>query len=473
MTASTDLVWLTLEEVARELRDRRLSAEEVVRASLERIERLEPRLHAFITVTADRALADARAASPTTPFAGAPIALKDLFDTAGVRTTGGSRIFADRIPTEDAHVVERLRHAGAVSLGKTNLHEWAFGTTNQNPHFGGTRNPWDLSRTPGGSSGGSAAALGAGLCYGSVGTDTGGSIRIPAAMCGVVGLKPTYGRVSTAGVIPLSWTLDHVGPMARTVRDAALLYSVIAGSDPDDPTCVDRPLEDVLAPIEDGARGLRVAVPADHFFTGADPEVEAAVRAAVVVLEREGARIEEVRWPWAAELLRAQATIAATDAAAYHADHLRDQAADIGPDVLERFRIGERTTGPQYAAARRRREEIRREVIRLASRYDAIATPTTAMTAPLAIASAEAGSAGVRGGAAIENAVRLTAYTSAFNFTGLPAISLPCGFTAGGLPIGLQLAAAPWREATVLRAARAYERVTEWSRRRPPIAISA
>src|SRR6266508_2477676 len=207
--ATTDLAWLSLEEVVAQIQGRRASAEEVVRACLARIERLEPRLHAFITITADRALASARATSPSAALAGAPIAIKDLFDTAGIRTTAGSRILADRVPDTDATVVARLRAAGAVPIGKTNMHEWAFGVTNQNPHFGGTRNPWDVSRIPGGSSGGSAVALAAGCCYGALGSDTGGSIRIPSSLCGVVGLKPTFGRVSLRGVIPLSWTLDH------------------------------------------------------------------------------------------------------------------------------------------------------------------------------------------------------------------------------------------------------------------------
>lgn len=460
--ASAEIAWLTLEEVARELRARRLSAEEVVRASLERIERLEPQLHAFITVTAEQAIAEARAVSASTTFGGAPIALKDLFDTAGVRTTAGSRIFADRVPTADAHVVTRLRAAGAISVGKANTHEWAFGVTSQNPHFGGTRNPWDLARIPGGSSGGSAAALASGLVHGALGSDTGGSIRIPASLCGVVGLKPTFGRVSTRGVIPLSWNLDHVGPMARTVRDVALLYMTIAGHDPQDPGSVDVPLEDALAGIEGGARGLRVGLPRGHFFERSDPEVARAVRDAVAVLEREGASVEECAFPPSEALVDAQRTILCTDAAAFHRKRMRERANDIGADVLARLRAGEGFSGTDYAAARRRRAEIRHEVTGLFARYDVLAVPATVIAAPAA-----------EGADAVAEAARLTATTSPFNLTGLPAISLPCGFTASGLPIGLQLAAAPWREATVLRAARAYERVTEWSARRPPLAISA
>lgn len=463
------------------VRERRASSEEVTRACLERVARLEPSLHAFITVTADAALVQARAADAELarggrlgPLHGVPLALKDLFDTAGVRTTGGSRIFSDRVPPEDAAVVAKLRAGGAVFLGKTNLHEWAFGVTNQNPHFGGTRNAWDPARIPGGSSGGSATALAAGLCYGALGSDTGGSIRIPASLCGIVGLKPTYGRVSLRGVIPLSWTLDHAGPMTRSVRDAAVLYAAIAGHDPRDPGSADAPLDDPLGGIEDGVRGMRIGVPLGHFFERTDPDIAALVRDAIRALEREGATVEETPFPRADDLLAFQSTIIAADAAAYHADHLRDRAADIGADVLERLRRGERITGRDYALARRGRDEVRHAVVAFLSRYDAIATPTTAVAAPLAD-TADAVEMGAERGnptAALQAATRLTALTSPMNLTGLPAISVPCGFTREGLPVGLQIAGGPWREATILRVARSYERATDWGERRPALATT-
>ena len=459
MSASAaDLAWLSLEEVARQVRERRVSVHEVVQACLARIERLEPRLHAFITVTADRALADASATPPSAALGGAPIAIKDLFDTGGTRTTAGSRIFADRVPEHDAPVVARLRAAGAIVVGKTNMHEWAFGVTNQNPHFGGTRNPWDLARIPGGSSGGSAAALAAGLCYGALGSDTGGSIRIPSSLCGVVGLKPTFGRVSVRGVIPLSWTLDHAGPMARTVRDVAILYATIAGYDALDPLSVDAPVTDALATIEESVRGLRIGVPHGHFFERSDAEVATLVRSAIGVLEAEGAVVDECPFPASERLLETQRTILSTDAAAFHRDRLRDRSAEIGADVLARLRGGEAISGTQYAQARHQRDGIRREVLALFGRYDVLATPTTATVAPPA-----------EGADAVAEAARLTATTSPFNLTGLPAISVPCGFTAAGLPVGLQLVGAPWHEATVLQAARAYERATETKARRPAI----
>ncbi|MDE3193614.1 MAG: amidase [Chloroflexota bacterium] len=459
---------LTLEAAAEGIRSRRVSAEELVRACLARIERLEPALHAFITVTADEVISAAResdravAAGAARPLEGIPVAVKDLFDTRGMRTTAGSAILRDRVPGEDAVVVAKLRSAGAVIVGKTNLHEWAFGVTNQNPHFGGARNPWDATRIPGGSSGGSAIALAVGECAGALGSDTGGSIRIPASLCGVVGLKPTYGRVSVRGAIPLSWTLDHAGPMARTVRDVALLYRAIAGYDARDPASADVDVEDPLGTIDDGARGLRLGLPREGFFDAADEAVARLARAGVAALEREGAPVVEVVFPPLRDVLAAQRTIISVDAAAYHADHLARDTSRIGEDVLARLRSGEATSARDYALARRRRDEIRRAVISLFAQCDVLVTPTTAIAAPPADAPD-----------AVATAARLTAMTSPFNLTGLPAVSVPCGLTSEGLPVGLQLVAAPWREATLLRAARAYEVVSGWDARRPAMAATA
>lgn len=448
----TDLHWLSLEGIATRIRERQVSAEETVRATLARIERLEPQLGAYITVMADAALDAARAAdrglagSAAGRLLGVPIALKDLFDTAGVRTTAGSKIFGDRVPRENGHVVTRLIDEGAILIGKTNLHEWAFGVTTQNPHFGPTRNPWDLSRVPGGSSGGSGAAVAAGLCYGALGSDTGGSIRIPASLCGIVGLKPTFGRVSVRGSVPLASSLDHAGPMTRTVRDAALMYAVIAGYDEDDPTSVDVPLEDPLGEIEAGVRGLRLGLPRQHFFTGAEPEVESAVHEAARVLEREGAVLEEIDLPRTLELLPTQTAVIGTEAAAFHRDRMRQRPQDFGADVLARLRRGERVTGAEYALARRSQLELRHSWTRALRDYAAVLTPTTAIAAPRA-----------EGEDALAQAARLTARTSPFNLTGLPAVSIPCGLTSDGLPIGLQIAAGPWMESTILRLARTYE----------------
>ncbi len=382
--------------------------------------------------------------------------MKDLFDVAGIPTTGGSKILATNVPGRDSAVVERLRTAGAVLLGKTNLHEWAFGVTSQNPFFGAAKNPWDRSRIPGGSSGGSAIAVATGMCAMALGSDTGGSIRIPAALCGVVGLKPTYGRVSLRGAIALSWTLDHAGPLTRSVRDAALSLAALAGYDDADPVSVDRPVDDVVGALDGGVRGVRVLVPTTHFFADVDGEVERAVREAGRVLASLGAAVEERPLPHTELIGAAQRAIIGVDAAAYHRDDLERRAGDLGADVLGRLRAGAAISGVEHAQARRHRDVIRRDWSAILREYDVILTPTTPITAPPR-----------EGQDAVAAAARLTANTSPFNLTGLPAISVPCGFTRDGSPIGLQLAAGPWREASLLRAAQAYETATEWHARHP------
>ena len=457
----SDVALLPLQAASALVHSRRASSVDLVRACLDRITRHDRELGAFITLTADSALDEAKRADADLangvdrgPLHGIPIALKDLYDTAGVRTTAGSRIFAERVPERDSAVVEKLRAAGAVFFGKLNLHEWALGVTNQNPHFGPACNPWDVSRIPGGSSGGSAIAVASGFCYSSPGSDTGGSIRIPASLCGVAGLKPTYGRVSLRGVIPLAWTLDHSGPLARTVGDLAIALNATAGHDPLDPASVDVASEDYTAGIEDGAKDMRVIV-ATNFFDDVDVEVDTAVREAARVLASLGASLSERALP-RVDLLTAQRAILLTDAAAYHREHLRERAADIGADVLTRLRTGQTFTGTDYAQARRDRDELRREWLAVLREQDIILSPTTPTTAPAR-----------DGQDAVAAAQRLTANTAPFNLTGLPAISIPCGFTKAGLPIGLQLAAGPWREALLLRVARAYERATPWHERLP------
>ena len=452
----------SLEDAIDALRARSLRAFDLTELALRRIAAREPELNAFITVTADAARERATASDTRGALAGAPIALKDLFDVAGVPTTAGSKLFAANVPGEDSEVAHRLFDAGAVDLGKTNLHEWAFGVTNDNPHFGPTKNPWSLDRIPGGSSGGNAAAIAAGMCFGAIGSDTGGSIRIPAALCGVVGLKPTYGRTSLRGAIPLAWSLDHAGPMARSVRDAALLLQIIAGYDQRDPASCDEPVDDYRADIESGVRGLRIGVVRGRFFSRLEaneqpaPDVAAAVAAAIALLAGEGARCEDVELPRADELRETQAVIIGTEAGAYHQNRLAAHRADYGEDVAKRIEAGLARTGPAYALARRTRDELRRAYAEALEGWDAIVLPTTPITAP------------VRAGQdAAAAAATLTAYTSAFNLTGLPAISIPCGFDRAGLPIGLQLVARPWAEARLLRVARAYERATSWSERRP------
>jgi aspartyl-tRNA(Asn)/glutamyl-tRNA(Gln) amidotransferase subunit A len=452
-----------MHEAAALLRARKTSSVELTRACIANIERLDGDLVAFISKTLDRALADAEradrdlaAGADRGAFQGIPVALKDLYDVKGDVTTAGSRIFASSVAAADSAVTERLRAAGAVLLGKTNLHEWAFGVTNQNPHFGSAKNPWDPTRIPGGSSGGSAIAIATGMCFVSPGSDTGGSIRIPAALCGVAGIKPTYGRVSLRGAVPLSWSLDHSGPLARAVRDLAIALQALAGYDALDPVSADVPVDDYVARLEDGVKGVRILMPAGYFFHDIDPEIDEAVREAARVLASLGAILSEDTLPRTDQLKETQGAILAVDAATFHRDRMRERPGDFGADVLQRLRTGEARTAIETAQARRNQAEIRREWVRTLSRVDLILTPTTPIPAPQR-----------EGQDAVAAAMRLTANTAPFNFTGLPALSVPCGFTRQGLPIGLQLAAAPWRESLLLRAARAYEAATEWHARHP------
>jgi aspartyl-tRNA(Asn)/glutamyl-tRNA(Gln) amidotransferase subunit A len=460
----SDLTHLTIAEAADLLARREIAAVELTEAHLRRIDAHDTHLNSFITVTSDHALTQARAADAELtrgvrrgPLHGIPLALKDLYDTAGIRTTAGSTFFADRIPDTDARAVTLLYQAGAVLLGKLNMHEWALGVTNINPHYGPSRNPWDPSRITGGSSGGAAAALAAGLCMGALGSDTGGSIRIPSSLCGIVGLKPTFGRVSLQGVIPLSWNLDHAGPMARTVTDAALLLQAIAGYDPDDPVSVALPVDNLLATLDAGVTGWRIALATDAHFGEADPEVISAVRRAATVFEELGARVEAVDLSQGREAAQMNALMTTSDAAAFHRDRLRDHPHRFGADVLARMERGAQFTSTEYILARRFQSEWRRRLERLFEQFDLLLTPATPITAPV-----------IEGLDAIEAARQLTRCTAPFNLAGLPALSLPCGLSAAGLPIGLQIVAAPWNEARVLRAGRAFENATQWHRQTPP-----
>jgi len=383
--------------------------------------------------------------------------------------TAGSRILAENVATEDSETAARLKAAGAVVLGKLNLHEFAFGATGVNPHYSPARNPWDPKRITGGSSSGSGAAVAAGECLGALGTDTGGSIRIPASLCGIVGLKPTYGRVSKRGVLPLSWALDHIGPMTRTVEDAALLLRVLAGHDPGDPSCADQPIPDYTRSLQGGVRGLRIGLPHRFFFENVDPEVEGAVRSAITLLSEMGATVSEVDVPLIDEIPGALTAIMLPEALAVHQRWLNERPDDYGDDVRYRLELGSTYLGVHYVQAQRLRERaVRVWREQVFSQVDLIATPTTPITAPLieeAIGSASSG-------AGLQVTFGLIRFTNPLNFLGVPAISVPCGFSGDGLPIGLQLASCWWDEETVLRAAHAYERATDWHKRRPPLAMS-
>ncbi|HEX7975937.1 MAG TPA: amidase, partial [Anaerolineales bacterium] len=438
---------LTLTQAADLIRKRELSPVELTQAYLERIPLLDPQVNAYITVTGEQAMEQARQAEAEIerghvrgPLHGIPIALKDLYETRGVLTTAGSRFFAGYVPEADAAAVQKLTEAGAVILGKLNMHEIALGVTSNNPHYGPCRNPWALDRSPGGSSGGSGAALAAGLCLGSLGSDTGGSIRIPASLCGVVGLKPTFGRISGRGVIPLSWNLDHPGPMGRSVRDVALLLEALAGYDPADPYSVNIPAGRYLETLEEGLLGSRVALASDEFFTQIDPEVLQAVQAAAGVFEKLGAQVTPVEFPGARQAALTNGQMVNSDAAAFHRERLAARPEDFGPDVLQRLQAGAALPIQDYIMARHTQVALHREFEQFFAKFDLLLTPTTPVTAPL-----------IEGPDAVEQARRLTRFTAGFNLTGLPALSVPCGFTRQGLPIGLQIVARPWSEAAVLR----------------------
>lgn len=462
-----DLAALTLSQTAVYIQSGEISPLELTRAYLERIERLNPQLNCYLTVTSEQALDQAsiaeneiRRGAYRGPLHGIPIGLKDLFDTAGILTTAGSRLFADRIPQQDAAVVTRLCQAGAILVGKHNLHEIALGVTNENPHFGDCRNPWDTARSPGGSSGGSAAALAAGLCLGAMGTDTGGSIRIPSALCGTVGLKPTFGRVSRRGLLPLSETLDHAGPMARRVADVAILLNAIAGYDPYDPYSARQEVEDFHARMQFELAGWQIALAGGEYFERAEPEIVAAVRNAAAQFEALGARVSRIELPLAHQASRANSLITTAEAAAHYQDTLLLQPEVFGPDVLQRLRQGQAAATTDYVRARQEQVALRQEFAELFQHYDLLLTPTTAIVAPL------------RGTEdAVTRAKELLHDTSPFNLTGLPAISLPGGVTEQGLPIGLQIVAPHWAEARLLSAAYAYEQSTTWHQRWPELEV--
>ncbi len=460
---SQDLASLTLKEASELLRRKTASPVDLTQACLKRIETYNPALNAFITVTRDQAVEAARAMEVEQrrgkwrgPLHGIPIALKDNIHTAGIRTTAASELFKDRVPSEDAEVVRRLKNAGAILLGKTNLHEFAYGGTSSVSYFGPVHNPWSLDKVPGGSSGGSAAATAAALCFGSVGTDTGGSVRIPACYCGIVGLKPTYGRVSNRGVVPLSWTLDHVGPLCRTVEDAALMLGVIAGYDELDPSSAETPVPDYRSAFETQVSKLRLGIPQTPFFDGVDPEIAKAVGAAIEVLGKLASTAGEISLPsLGSPLDEIYTKVRGVEAYTYHAQWIAESPEKYQAPTRQRMienAAAVKTTA--YAEARHQVNVLRRAIKKTFASVDLLITPT--LPSP-AVAIAQG---------ANPTAVSLR-NTSPFNVLGLPAISVPCGFTAAGLPIGLQIVGAPFAESTVLALARAYERETEWHHRGP------
>ncbi len=464
--------YLSIKAAAEEIHSGIITPTELVAETLERIDALDGDLKAFVTVMRDQAYEDAerlerelRTGLYRSPLHGIPIGVKDIIAVKGVRTTAGSKVLADYVSQEDAMVVEQLRKNGAIIIGKTNTHEFAYGT-----YTPPTRNPWDHERIPGGSSGGSAVAVATGMSLGAIGTDTGGSIRIPAACCGVTGLKPTYGRVSCHGVIPLSWSLDHVGPLARSAEDCAIVFDAIVGYDPRDPNSISgppsRPTASLIAGPEGrdtlSLQGLVLGVPQEAFFAPLDPEVRAAWQAALLVLREEGAGVVEVELPLAA--IEVYRTIQKPEAALAHMQKgwLSERRDDYTALTLQRLLEGQQVPAVAYLHALHQRRIFSNSMRTVLRQVDALVLPTLPIPAVLIEqANQEISIDGVA-----ENATTaLLRLTMPFNLAGLPAISFPCGFTTNGLPVGLQVAGRPFEESTVLRITHAYQQLTDWHRR--------
>jgi len=461
-----DLLDLSLREVSAALRTRSVSPVELTQASLARIRSDEPRLNAFARLTEDRAMAAARQAEREITAGhwrgelhGVPVAVKDLYDMAGLPTTCSSKVRHDHhLARDDSACVERLSAAGAVIVGMTHTHEFAYGVITPT-----TGNPWNVEHIPGGSSGGSGATLAARGCFMALGTDTGGSIRIPAAVCGTVGLKPTYGRVSRAGIASLSWSLDHAGPLARTVGDCAVTLGALAGFDPRDPGSADVPVGDYLSELEMGVKGLRIGVPRNFFFDHVEPEVQARVRDAIARLEADGAEIVEVEIPMADMISAAEFALCMPEASAYHREMIRTRAELYEPDVRTFLEAGLMIPAVDYIAALRQRTLIQAAWQRMFEGLDAIIGPAVAAVATRRDQTSVTWADGTEEATALVF-VRLSAPA---NVTGLPSVSVPCGFGRGGLPVAFQVLGRPFGEARILRIARAYERTANWSTAKP------
>ncbi|HZP38710.1 MAG TPA: amidase [Methylomirabilota bacterium] len=457
-----ELAYAGIRELGGLFRRRALSPVDYVTDLLARIDRLDKRLNAFVTLTADRALADARAAEAAIrrgdagPLAGIPIAYKDLYATRGIRTTAGSALLADWVPDFDCTCVERLQRAGMVMMGKLITHEFAFGIQFPGHRFPPARNPWNPDHIPGGSSSGSGTALAAGMTVGALGSDTGGSIRGPAAFCGIAGLKPTYGRVSRAGVVTLSWTLDHTGPMARSAEDCAFMLQALAGHDPADPASAREPVPDYLAGLEGGVGGLRVGVVRDYFFEQVEPETVAALERALGELGRLGASVRDVTIP-SIHATPSFMVIMLGEAFAYHERDLRTRPELYGEVLREKLMAGGLFRAEEYVQAQRLRAQIREDTARALETVDVLITPTVLGPAPAFKVVHD------------PDFPFAKSNMGPFNITGLPTLAIPTGFSASGLPLSMQIAGRPFDEATVLRAGHAYQRATDWHRRRPPV----
>ena len=448
-----------------------ISPVEIIEAHLKRIELTEPVLNSFITLTSEQALAAAQKAESEIgsgnyrgPLHGIPVGLKDLFNTGGVKTTSGSRIFDNFIPERDCTVAARFNNAGAILLGKLNMHQFAYGPTGENPDYGHMHNPWNPEHYAGGSSGGSGSATASGQCTVTMGSDTGGSVRIPASLCGIVGLKPTYGLISRYGLTPLAWSMDHPGPMVRTVEDAAIVLNAISGPDPNDKTTYNHQSEDYTAALTGDIKGLKIGIVKEYFDDLIHPDVDRAVREALNKLEELGAHVTEISFPMYFDSQSISSTILMAEASAYHRDLLINQGDKLYEPVRLRLQSGLFISAVDYIRAQQARAKFNEEALKLMKDVDLLAGPTEPVPAPPLLSPNV-----TLQGKTLGITPALTQYTRPYNITGFPAISVPCGFSEDGLPIGLQLAGRPFDEMTVLRAAYAYEQSTTWSRVRPKI----
>lgn len=467
---SEDLLSLGIAELASKLKGLEVSPVDAVEDCLSRIEEMNPKLNAFVTVTANEARCAAEKAEDEIkagryrgPLHGIPLAIKDIVDTAGVRTTYGSAIFRNNVPASDAVVVSRLKEAGAIVLGKTNTHEFALGVTTNNVHYGATRNPWALDRIPGGSSGGSAAAVASLMCYGAVGTDTGGSIRIPSAFCGLTGLKPTYGRVSTTGVFPLAPGMDHVGPIARSVMDAAIMFQAMAGFDSTDPKSVNSPVPDFTQDFVQSVSGVKIAISPDLIPEAMDPEVESAYKAAISKIQDLGGEIVETRVKTSGLIERVSTTLLLAEAAVQHEELLRKHYDMYGANVIDRFGAGQKITTSEYIRALRDNDRIRRETELIFEDANFLLTPSVQILPP------KIGEDKVMIGKSMLDIIPCCVrFTRLANITGIPAIVLPYGYAHNGLPLSIQLMAPRLHEKELLGFACALEKATPELRVRKP-----
>jgi aspartyl-tRNA(Asn)/glutamyl-tRNA(Gln) amidotransferase subunit A len=470
MTLLEPQMW-TIDSLSQAFSKKEISPVEVIRSFLDQIEAHDPKINAFITVLPKQALALARRAEREIlkgryigPLHGIPFAVKDLFFTKGVRTTCGSKILTDFVPSYDAAAVEKLSSAGAILIGKLNMHEFAFGPTTVNPHYGPVHNPWDLQRISGGSSGGSAAALASSFALLTLGTDTGGSIRIPSSLCGIPGLKPTFGRISRYGVYPLSWSMDHPGPMAKSVKDLALAMSILAGHDPRDPATIEIPVPNYTRDLNGDLSGLRLGVPTSYYFDRMDQEVLTSVKKAISVFKQLGAKVQNISIPQLEEAaIAASIILFAESAASLQKWHLT-RSRDLGEDVRIKLNQGAVIPATLYLKAQRVRKRVQEHFRTVFRKVDVLITPQLPITAPLI------GQGTVSFGKVTEPVpAALTRYTRIYNLVGIPCLSICCGFSSSGMPIGLQIASKPFCEGTVLKVAHAYETHTPWKDKRLPL----